>query len=92
MWVRIGIWTLTGVLVVGFWWVYLLATMENLHGVMLVLVCVSCPIALARAHPMTVYFVIFANAVTYALAGTMVEVTRRYFRPGRPISGTLISN
>jgi hypothetical protein len=47
------------------------------------LVDVTCPIALARHHALSFYFVLLMNAATYALVGTIVEAMRRHFKPAR---------
>jgi hypothetical protein len=42
-------------------------------GIVAILRDATCPIALARQHHMTIYIVLLANALTYALAGLVVE-------------------
>jgi hypothetical protein len=78
---RIVIWATLGALVVVFWRVYISATLSNplgTGGVGRALVYLTCPIAIASQHPQSFYFVLIANAATYALAGVLVETTRRY--------------
>lgn len=42
------------------------------------LICFTCPVAIAgRHHPISLYEVLVANAVTYALVGLVVETLRR---------------
>jgi hypothetical protein len=35
------------------------------------------PIALARPHPLSIYIVLLANAITYASVGLVIETMRR---------------
>jgi hypothetical protein len=84
--VRIGIWTLAGALVVDFWWVYISATMSNPHGMSSFWLCLTCPVALARRRVLSIYSVLLANAATYALIGTIVEMMRRHYKQARLIS------
>jgi hypothetical protein len=58
---------------------------------MLVLACVRCPVARARAHPLSILFAILANRATHTLAGTVVELSRRHFGPERLIRGRLLT-
>jgi hypothetical protein len=78
---RIAIWTTLGALVVVVWRIYISATLSNplgRGGVGRALVYLTCPIAMARQHAQGFYFVLIANAATYALAGVVVETMRRY--------------
>lgn len=81
---RIAIWACGGALVVGLWSIYLSSMPGRPRGIVATLLDVTCPIALARQHHMTMDFVLVANAVTYALAGlvmeTMWRTTRRPFK------------
>jgi hypothetical protein len=77
---RIVIWATLGAPVVVFWRVYISATLLNplgAGGVGRALVYLTCPIAIASQHPQGFYFVLIANAATYALAGVVVETARR---------------
>jgi hypothetical protein len=80
---RIAIWSGLGALVVLVWRVYISVTLSNplgTDGVGRVLVFLTCPIAIdSQHHPQGFYFVLLMNAATYALAGVVVETTRRYF-------------
>jgi hypothetical protein len=79
---RIAIWTGVGALVVVLWRIYISATLSNplgTGGLGRALIYLTCPIAIARQHPQGFYFVLIANAATYALAGVVVETTRRYY-------------
>jgi hypothetical protein len=78
---RIAIWATLGVLVVIAWRIYISATLSNplgRGGIGRVLVYLTCPISLGSQHPQGFYFVLMANAATYALAGAVVETMRRY--------------
>ena len=80
---RIAIWATVGAIVVVVWRVYIWATLSNplgTGGLGRALVYLTCPIAMGRQqHPQGFYFVLIANAATYALAGVVVETTRRYY-------------
>jgi len=74
---RIAVWAVTGALVVVFWWIYIVETAPAPLGAMWALAYLTCPITLAHHHPLSVYFVLFVNAATYALVGMVVETIRR---------------
>lgn len=80
---RIAIWASVGAVIVVAWRVYISATLSNplgTGGLGRVLVYLTCPIAIARQqHPQSFYFVLIANAATYALAGLILETARRYY-------------
>jgi hypothetical protein len=83
---RIAIWVGLGALVVIAWRVYISATFPNSFGaggMARALVHLTCPISIVGPpHPQifyTFYFVLVMNAATYALAGVVVETTRRYY-------------
>jgi hypothetical protein len=79
---RIAIWATLGAIVVVAWRIYISATFSNplgRDGVGRVLVYLTCPISLGSRHPQGFYFVLIANAATYALAGVVVETMRRYY-------------
>jgi hypothetical protein len=82
---RIAMWSALGALVVVVWRVYISVTLSNplgTGGVGRALVYLTCPIAIASDHhPQGFYFVLVVNAATYALAGVLVETTRRYYKP-----------
>jgi hypothetical protein len=80
---RIAIWAAIGALVAAFWAVYITTTMQNLRypdSIGSILIRITCPISLASHHAVSLYQVIFANALTYALVGAVVEIARRNFR------------
>jgi hypothetical protein len=81
---RIALWSGVGALVVVLWSIYISATLSNplgSGGIGRALVYLTCPIAVGSRHPQGFYFVLLANAATYALAGVIVETTRRYLKP-----------
>jgi hypothetical protein len=81
---RIAIWSGLGALVVVVWRVYISVTLSNplgTGGVGRALVYLTCPIAIASQHPQGFYFVLLMNAATYALVGSVVETTRRHYKP-----------
>jgi hypothetical protein len=80
---RIAIWAAVGALIVALWSIYLSATHVTPRGFAAILLDLTCPVALARQHPLSIYFVLFANALTYGLAGLVVEIMRR--TPNRPL-------
>jgi hypothetical protein len=74
---RIPIWAGAGFLVAGFWALFAIATFpstsERIRDVW-TLICLTCPVAIAGKHyPISLYEVLAANAVTYALIGLIVE-------------------
>jgi hypothetical protein len=78
---RIAIWAIAGFLVAGFWALFAAATFpstsERMRDVW-TFVCITCPIAIAGMHhPISLYETLAANAVTYALAGLVVETFRK---------------
>jgi hypothetical protein len=81
---RIAMWSGLGALVVVVWRVYISVTLSNplgMGGVGRALVYLTCPIAIASRHPQGFYFVLFINTATYALAGSVVETMRRFYKP-----------
>lgn len=79
---RIAIWASAGLLVAGFWALYALATkppaLTSADPIM-ILVRLTCPIALIGFYPLSIYLVLLANAATYALVGLIVETLRQQF-------------
>jgi hypothetical protein len=76
---RIALWASAGFLVAGYWAVYGLATMPAMpftQPEIMILVRVTCPIALLSFYPLSLYWVLLANAVTYGMIGLMVETLR----------------
>jgi hypothetical protein len=85
---RIAIWACAGFLVAGCWALYVFATSpyanEQMRDVWL-LAALTCPITLVRTHPISLYEVLIANAVTYALVGLIVETLRQRLSKGKVI-------
>jgi hypothetical protein len=77
---RIAIWTGVGALVVAFWSLYFSVTSTTPLGIGWAVVYLTCPIALARHHSLSVYFVLLTNAATYALLGSVVETMRQHYQ------------
>ena len=77
---RIGIWAGVGFFVAVGWALYALAaTPPALSSTdpMIAIVRLTCPIAIFSYYPISVYWVILANASTYAFVGLIVETLRR---------------
>lgn len=83
---RIAIWAGVGALVVVLWTLYISIASPTYLGNLWTLAYLTCPIALARQHALSLYSVLLFNAATYALVGTVVETLRRQHKP------SLISN
>jgi hypothetical protein len=80
---RIAIWATLGALVVIGWTLYITAispTQLTSKAVAWTLACLTCPIALAHRYPLSFYFVLLANAATYALVGVVVETIPRHYQ------------
>jgi hypothetical protein len=76
---RIAMWASAGFLVAGFWAVYAFATMPMTpftQPEIMILVRLTCPIALISSHPLSLYSVLLANAATYGMVGLIVEALR----------------
>ena len=77
---RIGIWASAGFLVASFWAFYALEAappaMTPADPIM-ILVRLTCPIAFLSSYPLRLYWVLLANAATYALLGLIVENLRQ---------------
>jgi len=79
---RVAIWAIIGLLVAGFWAVFAFVTFPSTNRMRDVwpLISFTCPIAiLGMHHAVSVYEVLAANAVTYAVVGLIVEMLRRQF-------------
>jgi len=77
---RIGIWAIVGLLVAGGWAIYMFETPPPAFtpaDPLMILVRFTCPIALLNHNPLRLYWVLLANAATYALAGLIVEILRQ---------------
>ena len=76
---RIGMWASAGFLVAGGWAFYAMATRPpalTSADPILAFVRFTCPIALFSSYPIRLYWVLLANAATYALVGLIVETMR----------------
>ena len=83
---RIAIWAGIGALLVVAWNLYICETSPTPLGALWTLICLTCPIALARHYPLSFYSVLLMNAATYALVGTVAETIRRHYKRARLIS------
>jgi hypothetical protein len=77
---RLAMWASAGFLVAGFWALFAIVTFpstsERMRDVW-TLVCLTCPVAIAGRHyPISLYEVLAVNAITYTLAGLIVETLR----------------
>lgn len=82
--IRIVMWALAGFLVAGFWALYAFVsgpvTMISAQRTIWPLARFSCPIVLVGDHfnfGISLYWVLVANAATYAFLGLIVEAMRR---------------
>jgi hypothetical protein len=79
-------WAMAGFLVAGGWALYALAAkppaMTSADPIM-ILVRLTCPIALLSFYPLRLYWVLLANAATYALVGLIVETIRQRLKQAR---------
>jgi hypothetical protein len=81
---RLGIWASVGFLVAVGWALYAFAARPmTFADPMMVLVQLTCPIAIVRSYPIRLEWVLLANAVTYALIGLLVETFQRRIRHAR---------
>ena len=83
----IAMWAAAGFLVAGFWALFAIATFpstsERMRDVW-TLLSLTCPIAIAGMYyPVSLYEVLAANAVTYALVGLIVETLRHKLHPAK---------
>jgi hypothetical protein len=83
---RIACWAVVGLPVVVGWNAYILATFPEqitAQPLLWVLVKLTCPIAFASFYfhfGVGIYWVLLANAATYALLGLMLETLRKRLR------------
>jgi hypothetical protein len=85
---RIAIWAAVGTLVVALQALYFFTSHTGIRpsGAVWALIVLTCPVALASQHPLSIYFVLVTNAVSYALIGTVVETIRRHWKQPRTVS------
>ncbi len=77
---RIAIWAGAGFLVASGWALYFLAASKDrpIEPIVSTLVQLTCPIAIVGSHyPVSLYWALATNVVTYALVGLLVETLRR---------------
>jgi hypothetical protein len=78
---RIAVWAGIGFLVAGLWAVYFFQIAPTTSTkAMWTLSRLSCPIAFFSDYPIRLYWVLLANAATYALVGLVVETLRRQLK------------
>lgn len=80
---RIAIWAGAGFLVAGCWAIYaIVSTPPALTSAdpLLPLVRLTCPISNLGSYPLKLYWVLAANAATYALLGFIIETLRPQMR------------
>jgi hypothetical protein len=79
---RIAGWAIVGFLVAGCWALYVVGAPKGsgMEPIVSILLRITCPIALFGNHPIGLYSVLVANAVTYALVGLIVETFRRQLK------------
>ena len=80
---RVAIWTSVGFLVAAFWAIYFFPTATNIianRPGTWVLARFTCPVTFAASYfrfGISLYWVLLANAATYALVGTIIESSRK---------------
>ena len=80
---RIAAWSSVGLLVAGCWEIYAIVSMPpalTSADPILPLVRLTCPITLVSSYPLSLNWVLVANAATYALLGLILETLRRRMR------------
>lgn len=80
---RIGAWAGAGLVVAGLWAIYAMVSRPpalTSADPILPLVRLTCPITLVSFYPLHLYWVLAANAATYALIGLIVETLKRRLR------------
>ncbi len=80
---RIAVWAGAGFLVAGCWAIYGIVSKPpalTIADPILPLVRITCPISNLGFYPLSLYWVLLANAATYALLGLIVETLRRRLR------------
>jgi hypothetical protein len=87
---RVLIWTFAGVVVAGFWALYAVLTfptaLSSAPPIVWTLINVTCPVAFASFHfhfGIKLYWVLLANAASYALFGLAMERLRQQFSHAR---------
>jgi hypothetical protein len=84
---RVAMWAGAGFAVAGFWALFAYATFPDTSQRMRdlwTLISLTCPVAIAGRHyPISLYEVLAANTVTYALIGLILETLRRQLHHAR---------
>jgi hypothetical protein len=83
---RIAVWASAGFLAAGWWALYFFWANKDTptDPIVYALIRLTCPIAIAGVHfPISLYWVLVANAATYALVGLIAETLRRQFHPAK---------
>jgi hypothetical protein len=75
---RIAIWAIAGFLIAGFWALYLYPTLLA-DPILAIIARATCPITFA-SFGIRFYWVLLANAATYALIGLIFEALRQMSR------------
>lgn len=84
---RVAMWAGVGFFVAAFWAVYLFPTSINTianQPAVWGLARLSCPVVFASSYfrfGISIYWVLLANAVTYALIGSILETLRHQLHP-----------
>ncbi len=76
-------WAGAGLLIAGFWALYFFPTARISAEPVWSLAWFTCPVVFASLYfhfPLGVYWVILANAATYAMVGLIVESLRRQLK------------
>ena len=76
---RIAIWAIAGFLIAGFWALYLYPTTLFTNPILATVARATCPITFA-SFGIRFYWVLLANAATYALIGLIFEALRQMSR------------
>ena len=87
---RIGIWAGAGFLIAACWALYAFATTPpalTSADRIVTLVRLTCPITLLSFYPLSLYWVLLANAAAYALVGLIVETVRQRLNHASPSFG-----
>ena len=83
---RVGMWASAGFLIAGSWALYGLAKAPpaiTSADRIVTLVRLTCPITFLSSYPLGLYWVLLANAATYALVGLIVETLRQRLNQGK---------
>jgi hypothetical protein len=83
---RIAIWASAGFLIAGCWAFYAFTAAPpaiTSADLIVTLVRLTCPITLLSVYPLGLYWVLLANAATYALVGLIVETLRQRLNQGK---------